>query len=401
MLNNIKYAIILIIKIIWNDLTYYYSQFMDKAKPAISDIRWNIHSSIVRGIIRYLVWKEKVSIKIPEMRERNKKEFKRFKENTGETAFNIRHAITRGIYHAVIFLAIKFEKPPKQPVFYQPEEIIKEETSEETVEETVSEDVVTPQASENTTKVFPVYEELDIIEGTAGIVEEPVHPFEKLPELEEIASEVTSIAEKAVSEVTEVKEKPLIEKFFSRKKSSDQTIDLAKEEPPTSELKKPEKPVKKEKRILSLTQIAASWVACVVITVICFVIAESMMLEIDLDRGFLPIHGTRYQAYNLILVGLFFGVIVFGETVSAIFRKIKKHTIRRNSMFSNTGKACMMAYAVALCFIIKDEIGMAMERNALTTLGPILDKILPVVALVILLCASVRLMLAANSYFEE
>ena len=447
----------LIAKIIWNDITYFSSVFKEKSGPILSDFKWGIHSSLVRGVLRFLVTKERLSIWQKEFSKQQKKKNEMRKEAIKEHSFNFGHSIRRGLYYAFIHIAARHEKI-EYPQLYRGEEVVEEPIIDTPVEPKVTRDTITNldeyikshwaeeplETEEEAVIETDVIEPLEAVEEAESIAEENAAPIE---ETETVSTEETTaleplevpeptetteteIVDEATPETTgteetDTTEEPIVETASEEPEISvepeSEEIELAEEVPettiqePETDEEKTESPTKElqaqkvaksakktffkkaSNKKVNLPKVIISWLFCLAVCVGSFVVAESFILGTDLDKAFLPIQGTRTQAQGLIMLGLFVGVILFAETTAAIFRLIKRHTIRRSTVFSESTKVCILTYFVSTCFIVKDYLS---ELEYVPNL-PIINKVLVGLAAVFLLLASIKLIIIVDRYTEE
>lgn len=169
---------------------------------------------------------------------------------------------------------------------------------------------------------------------------------------------------------------------------------------------------KKEKKVktksISISKIIKGffvllfWFLIVGIALTCIVLAENTFLGIDLDRQFLYNIDllTRDQAKMLILAGMFFSLVALGELLVFLYKFITCKPILNTFKPSRFTLALIFSYFSGFCFIVREDIQTSIDSELIknTSYLIILEKVLPIIAIILFLIGAIELMISLNNF---
>ena len=265
------------------------------------------------------------------------------------------------------------EKPPKYPEVYRGEEIKEEEIKTEEIEKPQEESITEEDKTDEDSKKEEVIEKESEVESTS----EDITKEEK--DSDEVEDE--SLPEEVVE--NSIVEQPI----------DDNEKIIIKESPITL------------RKVVKFTFVFLSWLLTVGLATACIVIAENTFLGLDLNRPFLYNIDllTREQAQLLILIGIFFTLVAASELLVFLFRFITCRPILQRKLFSDFTIGIMCSYFTGMCFVIREEIKVALESESIKHIELLtnIEKVLPFIAIVFFLFGSIKLMVAFNDIFEK
>ena len=102
----------------------------------------------------------------------------------------------------------------------------------------------------------------------------------------------------------------------------------------------------------------------------------------------------------LILAGMFFSLVALGELLVFLYKFITCKPILNTFKPSRFTLALIFSYFSGFCFIVREDIQTSIDSELIknTSYLIILEKVLPIIAIILFLIGAIELMISLNNF---